>query len=265
MHVVLFLTVLAAVYAGAIVLFYAFQERFFFHPKTLPRHFKYPFQADFEELFLPLPDGAVLNALFFRTPQPSKGVVLYFHGNADNLLRWGRRHADFVSRGYDFFVYDYRTFGKSTGIRNEAGFHNDAQFVYEYLLEKYPAEKIVLYGRSLGTGIASRLASKVPFKMLILETPYDSFAAAIRVRFPYLWLPFPFRYDFRNDSYLPEIKCPVFIFHGTDDELIRLRSAKKLEPLVDSTGNFYVIVGGKHKNLPTFEAYQREIARILGD
>lgn len=262
MHVLPILTIIVLLYLLLVVLFYVFQERLLFRPRVLKDNYQYHFNTYFEELFISMPDGGRINALHFRAPVP-QGVVLYFHGNAGNLARWGRYYTDFVSRGYDLFVYDYRGFGKSTGAFGADTFYEDAMHIYEKLLKQYPPEQIVLYGRSLGTGIASTLATKVAARCVVLETPYDTLYHAIRVRFPLLWLPLPLRYPFQNIENMTAIKCPVFIFHGTKDELIRLRSARKLKRLVRGNGKFYIIKGGYHKNLPEFMTYQEAMDEIL--
>lgn len=262
MVVVPLLTSIVLLYLLMVVLFYVFQEHLLFRPRLLKETYEFHFNAFFEELFISMPDGGRINALHFRAPLP-KGIVIYFHGNADNLKRWGKYYPDFVDRGYDFFVYDYRGFGKSTGSFKADTFYEDALRIYELVLKMYPPEQIVLYGRSLGTGIASTLATQVQARSVILETPYDTLYHAIRVRFPLLWLPLPLRYHFQNIDNMQLIKCPIFIFHGTKDELIRLRSARKLKSLVRNNGKFYIIQGGYHKNLPEFMAYQEAMDEIL--
>ena len=113
----------AGVYILGISLFYLFQKQLIFRPKKLAKGYTFDFQAQFQEYFFDTPDGEQVNALFFPTSNnSSKGVVLYFHGNADNLKRWAKYYSDFTSRGYDFLVMDYRGYGKSTGAIDEDAF-----------------------------------------------------------------------------------------------------------------------------------------------
>ncbi len=263
MHVLPLLLFFVLIYLTLIASFYLFQERFLFRPRTLQADYRFDFADPFKEHFIEMPDGGRIHALHFTAPAPSRGVVLYFHGNAGHLGRWGRYSTDFTRRDYDLFIFDYRGFGKSTGPFHAEAFHSDAACLYEWLCRLYPPDRIVLYGRSLGTGIASALATKVKIKCLILETPYDTLYHAIRVRFPWLWLPFPLRYPFENIRHIPLVQCPVYIFHGTRDELIRLKSARKLKSLLRNNGKFYIIRGGYHKNLPDFETYQQALDEIL--
>ncbi|NNE03974.1 MAG: alpha/beta hydrolase, partial [Eudoraea sp.] len=97
---------------------YFIQEKLIFLPTKLPVDFEYSFQYPFEEVFLTAEDGAVLNALHFKNKDP-KGVILYFHGNAGDLSRWGQIATYFVKKNYDVVIMDYRTYGKSTGVLSE--------------------------------------------------------------------------------------------------------------------------------------------------
>ena len=95
---------------------YFFQKYFIMRPARLPQNFQYTFENEFEEKFFDCPDGGRINALHFKLdPLKRKGVVLYFHGNSGNLTKWGELNEDFIKRGYELLVFDYRTFGKSTG------------------------------------------------------------------------------------------------------------------------------------------------------
>ena len=109
--------------------------------------------------------------LFRSTQQPSKGLVFYLHGNADNLQRHARRYSDFTEKGYDIFMMDYRSYGKSRGEPSEVVFHQDVQWIFEEALKicQTTAPETIVYGRSLGTGMASKLASNNHIKTLILE------------------------------------------------------------------------------------------------
>ena len=146
---------------------------------------QFDFQDQFEELFLEAQDGAVINALHFKAEAP-KGVILYFHGNAGDLSRWGNITSYFVEKRYDVLVMDYRTYGKSTGELSEKALYDDALMCYSHLLKTYDENDIIIYGRSLGTGMATYMASVKNPKQLILETPYYSLVDIAKRRFPIL-------------------------------------------------------------------------------
>ena len=152
---------------------YFSQDSLVFRPEPLAADFRFEFPQKFSEVSLPV-DGATLSALHFTTNNP-KGVVLFFHGNAGSLRRWGDVAESFTLRGYDLFIFDYRGYGKSSGkIASEQQLIKDAEQVYQYVSRRYAPRHIVVYGRSLGTGLAAQIALRHAPKMLILETPYVS-------------------------------------------------------------------------------------------
>ena len=153
------LLVLIAFYLMIGTALYFLQEKILFRPTVLNQTHVFKFSNPFDELFLKSEDNAVINALHFKAEE-SKGVILYFHGNAGDLSRWGKITEYFVDKNYDVLVMDYRTYGKSTGALSEHALYGDAQLCYDFLKELYAEKDISVYGRSLGTGIATYIASK---------------------------------------------------------------------------------------------------------
>jgi len=126
------LVVLIGLYVMIGTSLYLLQEKVLFRPTVLAQDYEYNFNHNFEELFLKPDAEAVINALHFKAENP-KGVIIYFHGNAGDLSRWGIITEYFVEKNYDVLVMDYRTFGKSTGTLSESALYKDAQFCYDYL------------------------------------------------------------------------------------------------------------------------------------
>lgn len=241
---------------------YFIQEKLIFLPSSLPQQYEYEFNIPFEEIFLEN-EGARLNGIHFKTENP-KGVILYFHGNAGNLARWGEITKEFVPFGYDVLVMDYRTYGKSTGKLSESALYEDGQLFYNYVLEQYNEDQLILYGRSLGTGIATWLASKNDPAQIILETPYYSFLDIGQKRFPYLPVKWLLKYEFRSFEYVQQINCPVHIFHGTDDKVVSFDSGEKLFNSIPGNNKAMIVIeGGGHNNLSQFQAYLSGIEQIL--
>jgi fermentation-respiration switch protein FrsA (DUF1100 family) len=242
---------------------YFLQEKLLFFPTVLEQDFKYEFSHPFEELFLKTEEAAVINALHFKAENP-KGVILYFHGNAGDLSRWGKITEYFVAKDYDVLVIDYRTYGKSTGKLSEDAFYKDAQFCYEYLKERYKESEITIYGRSLGTGIATYLGSKNKPKQLILETPYYSIVDVAKLRFPILPVNQLLKYRFPSNEFIVDVACPISMFHGTEDGIVPIASGKKLFELTSKeNATFTTIEGGSHNNLIEFEAYRKGVSEVL--
>lgn len=242
---------------------YFFQEKLLFHPTILEQDFKFEFDSNFEEVFIKTEDGSRLNAIHFKGINP-KGVILYFHGNAGNLERWGKITEYFVDLEYDVLVMDYRTYGKSTGVLSETKLYSDAMLFYSYLVEQYDANKIVLYGRSLGSGIATKIASEVnDVNQLILETPYYSIADVAHMRFPIFPVRSLLKYKIPTFHFMKSVKCPVTIIHGTRDRVVPIKSAIKLKDSTNIPINFIEIPEGSHNDLMTFDLYKKTIGRCL--
>jgi alpha-beta hydrolase superfamily lysophospholipase len=252
----------AIVYSGLCVLFYLGQDFFFFRPERLPKWFVYKYPFPFSEVNFEMEDGGTVNGLHFKVPN-CKGVVFYIKGNSRSIKGWGKFAKDFVGKGYDFFILDYRGFGKSAGKRTETILYNDLQQVYKWLEATYEDKPIVLYGRSLGSGIATRIASWNDPALLILDCPYYSFLYHIN-RYGF-WLPLRWilRYHIRTDLFIKKVTCPVHILHGTRDRLIPYNQSEKLKTINPNNIHLHPIVGAGHNNLPDFPEYHDILYDIL--
>ena len=242
---------------------YLLQEKIMFRPTVLTQDYTFTFKQPFEELFLNTNSETVINAIHFKIDNP-KGVLLYFHGNAGDLSRWGLITEYFVQKQYDVLVMDYRTYGKSTGPLSEEAFYNDAQFCYDYLKEQYSENQITVYGRSLGTAMATYVASKNKPKQLVLETPFYSIQDVAKYRFPLFPVKYLVNYEFPSYQFIDTVSCPISILHGTEDRIVPFESGKKLyNKSLKSQTSFVVIENGRHNNLIDFKAYHEHIETIL--
>jgi len=244
------------------LLIYFFQELVLFHPVKLESGYKYDFKLSHKEFNVKTKDGNMLNALYFPAPE-NKGLIVYYHGNADNLSRWGKVAEDFTKLGFSVAMYDYRGFGKSTGkITDEAHLHEDAELFYDYCRQTFPSSKIILYGRSLGSGLAIKQAVTHAQDILVLETPYHSFVGLGKHYLPMIPFERLNRYSIRSEDWIANVKCPIFIIHGDRDLVVPQKFGKLLSGK-NSNSTFISIEGGKHKNLNIFEKYHKEIKNIL--
>ncbi|MCB0543269.1 MAG: alpha/beta hydrolase [Saprospiraceae bacterium] len=240
------------------------QKKALFRPTTLAADASFHFSEPFEEQYFTTADGERLHSLFFPTRSGRAcGVVLYFHGNRDNLRRWGAMHRDFTPLGYDFLAPDYRGYGKSTGEPDEQHYYKDALLIYKWLRKKYLPEEIVLYGRSLGTAMATYLAARAEARMLVLETPFDNIQGLLSSHLRSNEPPFEPAFRFPNDRYLREARLPVLIFHGTRDRVVPYASAANLKPLLKPGDEFVTIDGGSHNNLGEYQEYREHLQRWL--
>ncbi|NQX98234.1 MAG: alpha/beta hydrolase [Flavobacteriales bacterium] len=251
-----------AILAGLGIAVYIFQERLIFHPEKLSKKYKFVFDQDFEEKNYQTADGNTISALLFKV-ENSKGIVFYHHGNAGSLDSWGVRAIDFTSKGYDVLMYDYRSYGKSTGeIKSEKMLFADAIMIYKELLYDYKEREIIVYGTSLGTGIASYVAYNHHPSKLILETPYYNFYDVAKFHYPYLPNSLLLNYQFKIDQFLPKMKSEVYLFHGTEDETVPYNSSERLAKLSDKI-TFFTIKDGSHNNLNTFHDYHKWLSKVL--
>lgn len=242
---------------------YFFQEKLIFLPSQLPQEYAYSFVLPHEEFNLKTEDGAVLNGLHFKNSD-SKGVILYFHGNAGDLSRWGEIALYFVEKQYDVVIMDYRTYGKSTGKLSPEALFDDAQLFYNYTLEQYDESRMTLYGRSLGTGIATHLAATNSPKQLVLETPFYSLLDVAKSMFPILPVSLFLKYTFPSFEYMQYVSCPITIFHGTSDSVVPYESGNKLyDAIPHERKTFFTVDEGEHNNLVSFPQYHEGIMTIL--
>jgi uncharacterized protein len=243
---------------------YYIQENFIFKPEKLPQNFEYKYKNPFKELFFEMEDGGKINGLLFPV-ENSKGLVVYFHGNSRSIKGWAKYAKDFTQHGFDVAMIDYRGFGKSIGKRNERTLKADATTFYAALLKEYPESNIIIYGRSMGSGFAAKVASMNHPRMLILDAPYYSFSRLTKRYLPFLPVPWILRYHIRTNTFLKYVRCPIRIIHGTKDWLIPIQSSKDLADILPEQTILYQIEGGGHNNLPSFAEYYNILGQILHD
>jgi len=257
------LIVVLSLYFLIWILFYFLQHFAFFRPEILPSNFSYDYAFPFEELHFDMEDGGEINGIYFKVPN-SLGVIYYLKGNSRSIKGWAKFAKDYVGKGFDFFLIDYRGFGKSRGKRTEQKLYSDSQYVYKWLKERYAEDKIVVLGRSFGSGIAARVASWNNPRMLILDSPYYSFANLIKSYagwiLPIDWL---LRYKIPTNQFLKKMKGPIHIVHGTKDRLIPFKHSKKLADENKENAILHSIEGGRHNNLPEFSQFHNTLYDIL--
>jgi fermentation-respiration switch protein FrsA (DUF1100 family) len=259
----IFVLVLFIIYLFGGLALYLLQDQFIFLPESLARDYSYEFDHDFEEHYLQMEDGAEINALYFKTPD-SKGLIVYFHGNAGNLARWGEIVSPFVEMGFEVLISDYRGYGKSTGKRSEKTMLKDADEIYAFAKTLETEDRIILFGRSLGSAFAAYLAGKNQPQKLILETPFYSLAEVAKDLIPIYPTRHLLSYRFGNHKYLKESDLPIYIFHGDQDEIVPYTSGQRLYESIAGS-QLITIKGGHHNDLALFEDYWIEMGKVLND
>ena len=243
---------------------YYLQDYFLFHPTVLARNYRYQFDMPFTEVEIPFNKTDTLNMIkFMPVDSVRRGVVIYFHGNKENIHRYAKFASSFTRHGYEVWMADYPGFGKTIGQRNEKTLYQQSVQIYKMAVTKYQKDSIVIYGKSFGTGIAAYLASVSDCKQLILETPYNSIPDLLSC---YAFIYPTTRmsnYKIPTYQYLQEIKAPITIFHGTDDGVIPYRCAEKLKEVLKPSDQFITIEKGSHNNLNDFPLYHQKLDALL--
>ena len=244
---------LAALYLG--------QESLIFPGTPLPADHRFAFDQPFEEIRVPVA-GATLDGLLFRQSAP-RGLVFFLHGNRGNVETW-TTGLDFYRRvNYDLFIFDYRGYGRSTGRNeDERQLDADVRAAWDAVAPRYRDKPIVIYGRSLGTGLAVRLARDVTPRLLVLVSPFTSLVAAGQRAYPFV-PGFLVKYPLRSDQAIAEVKSPVLLIHGTRDALIPPTDSEMLRSLVRSPVELVLIEGAGHSDIHRFPNYLDALAERL--
>lgn len=225
------------------------QEKIIFHPYSLPLNEKFNFPDKFQEIFLGIDNNHFIHGLHFPNPKQTKGAILFLHGNAQTVKEWGNYYKGFLNLGYDFYIFDYRGYGKSKGyIKKEEDLYQDCSLMFEHILKKFPNEKINLVAYSLGTGLAANLSSKYRFKNLILFAPYSSLEDLIIEKASFIPKVI-IKYKIPTKNFLKQNKADkVIIFHGIYDSLIPKQHSLELKKFLKSSDNLFLILA-THNNL----------------
>jgi len=198
-------------------------------------------------LLLTAPDGVKIAARHWVNPS-AKYTMLYLHGNYEELGSLGEYIPGFVAAGYAVFAIDYRGYGHSEGTPTEANLYADTRLAYEYLRTKLgiPADRIVIFGYSLGSGPAVELAVHHLAAGLVLQGAFVS-AYRTMTRIPI----FPWD-KFVNLAKVPLLRCPVMVIHGSADGTVPFWHGVKLSEAGTSRKSSLFVAGGPHGGLADF-------------
>src|SRR5216684_6873845 len=218
-----------------------FPERF----RTAPAAAGLP-QA--QEVVLETSDGERVIA-WHVPPRGKKLVVLYFHGNGGSLRLRVDRFRDLTEDGTGLVALSYRGYGGSSGAPTETGLVNDALAAYAFTRARYPAERIVLWGESLGTGVAVALAAQQPVGHLILQSPFTSAADVGAQRYWFVPVGLLMKDQFRSDLRIGKVTAPVLVLQGERDTIVPMALAERLYGLINAPKRFVRFPGIGHNDL----------------
>jgi pimeloyl-ACP methyl ester carboxylesterase len=250
-------------YGGTYAFLYSIrgEQGYQFRGQTLPLDFAYAFDGDFEELTFKTADNGRLSSVLFKAPAP-KGVVCFWKGNGGTLREWAQIAPLFLELEYDVLLTDYRQHGKSRGEITLENFYADAQLVYDSLKRRYPEDRIVVAGFSLGGRIAAHVAAGNAPRLTILLDPAsatgdfsDRFLAAL-----YAPLPPVIGFNFGTEADVKRAPAPVAVV-GTGESPYSV--AHRLKPVLRPKDHFFAVPGATHGTLLTHDDTRRIIAKLL--
>ncbi|HPO15486.1 MAG TPA: alpha/beta hydrolase [Candidatus Hydrogenedentes bacterium] len=247
-----------ALYIGLILLGYVFQERLIFQTTRElyrdPSYYKWPF----EDVLLPV-DGYVTHGWFIPSIN-ARGVVIFSHGNAGNIADRLESIGLLRSFGFSVLAYDYGGYGKSTGKPSEQRCCADIEAMWRYLTEArgIPAEKIMLFGRSLGGGATAHLAARVKPAAVVLESTFTSMPDAAQAAFPLFPARWIVHHYFPNAENVRKISAPLLIVHSRQDDVIPFRHGETLFKNANEPKTFLEIFGVHNEGFVLSEDIYRQ-------
>lgn len=255
-----------------VMIIYFQQERLLLKGEKIKPQWKPVLDFPYEEIYFPVKQGKkeiVLHGVIYKSKNPSKGLIIYYHGNKGNLDSVGFNGLTYLSNDFDMAMLDYRGYGKSEGkIITPEMLLEDAIYFYDALLKlyNYDDKSIIVVGKSLGTGLATHVAAKRKTKLLMLITPYDKLYKVAKNK--YTWLPtkFLFKYLIPSIDWLSQINVPIRIIHGTRDEVIFPERAENYYLKAKELGKDVHITwlkGALHNNLENYTEYHLWIKNCL--
>ena len=221
-----FLT-LFVLYALMVGCLYAFQRQLIYHPeKSIGLPWQYGLEG-FSEHFVTTSDNVSIQ-LWYRPAAPSFTTIVYYHGNAYNLSNRAGIYAALAEQGFGVLAVSYRGYGKSGGSPSEQGIYNDARAAIGFLTEQQhiPINRILLFGESLGTGVATQMATEYDVGGIILEAAYTSVAARAAEIYFYVPVKLMIADKFDTIGKIGKVKAPLLLFHGERDNIIPVAMGK---------------------------------------
>lgn len=249
-------------YAVMVLLVYLNQRNMQYFPtRQHPGSPKENNVPEMKEVFLETEDGLKLLA-WFAPPKSKNGkIVVYYHGNAGHIGYRAGKARYFIENGYGILLVEYRGFAKNPGKPSEEGFYKDGRAALKWLEgQDYTPAQFVLYGESIGSGVAVQMAREVQPRYLILEAPFTSAADVAKDK--YFFLPVDMLMKDRYDSIdkIPEITSSLLVVHGDEDAVVDQKLGKKLYDKANHPKEFISINGGHHADL-----YEHHAGHVIID
>ncbi|MBZ0272777.1 alpha/beta hydrolase [bacterium] len=241
-------------------------RRFLYYPTPLARDLAPPSYArDAEEVFVPIDGGGEVHALYWKAPA-GRPTVLFFHGNAQTVFEWALIREDLAPMNAGLFLVDYPGYGKSRGTPSEESLYAAGFATYAWLTQNgVSGENIIVFGKSLGGGVTTKVASERKVAGVVLESTFTSIPAVARRLFPFLPegpISGGERYD--SAARIGRIDAPVLVLHGDEDELIPVSEGKKLHDAAKEPKDIVIFPGAGHNDVAIVAgpAYGQALAKF---
>jgi fermentation-respiration switch protein FrsA (DUF1100 family) len=206
--------------------------------------------ADFAEVYFDAEDGMPIMG-WSHPPENNMPVILYLHGNAMHIAGHAQRYQAFAEAGYGVLALSWRGYGKSEGWPSEEGFYRDARAAIAWLKQAYKTPKIIIYGESIGSGVAVEMAKEQPVFGIVLQGAYTSVADVAAQTYWFLpGIHYLVRDPLESLSKIAEIHSPILIIHGDRDDLIPIAHGKKLAAAATSRTQFITVPNAGHVDIP---------------
>ncbi len=238
-------------YAGVCGYMYLFQRRLIYHPDTqigTPESYGL---SGFGESFIR--KGSSSLQLWVHPAQAGMPMVVYFHGNASHLGNRAKILGALAAKGFGVTALSYRGYGKSSGTPTETGLYDDARAAMAYVAQELgcPVGRTIIFGESLGTGVAVQMASEYPVGGLVLQAAYLSVAQRAAEMYPYIPVKWMIRDRFHSLNKIGKLTMPVLQFHGDRDDTIPLAHGRRLHEAVISPKEVIIFPGVGHADFDT--------------
>jgi len=238
------LIIVAGVYVVFVALLYIFQSHYVYYPERALSAEPSRIGLQFETVYFETEDGVKLSGWLIPS-ESARGVILFCHGNAGNISHRLESIEIFHRLGLEVFIFDYRGYGQSEGKPTEDGTYKDAEAAWQYLIEERQVNpnEVIVFGRSLGGGVASWLAQSHAPGALILESTFVSLPDIAATVYPYLPVRLLLRFEYNTAEYLGRVDCPVLIVHSRDDEIMPFSHGWRLFQIAKEPKRFLEITG----------------------
>ncbi|UCC23081.1 MAG: alpha/beta hydrolase [Planctomycetota bacterium] len=244
---------------------YFMQPKFTYSPTREVSYAPDELGLDFENVVFKTGDGVQLSSWF--VPAEESGLtVLFCHGNGGNMMHRLDSIDILHNLGLGCFIFDYRGYGDSEGKPSEEGTYLDAMAAYNWLtkVKNVPANRIIIFGRSLGGSIAAQLAGKVDAGALIIESGFTSYVDMGRKFYPYMPVRWFARFSYSTIDYIRKVRCPVLIIHSRNDEIVPFEFGLELYEAANEPKEFVELFGSHNGSfLVSREIYNRAWAKWL--